>query len=87
MKQTIKKLSENPNCIEMYKQQKYYLAEENTQFILFRKKYNFFHHLGWTILLFWLSLILYNNTIISLIMFVLYPILQHYTTIKVLKNE
>lgn len=83
----VKKLSEEPNCIEMYKQKNFNLVDETKEYLLFRKKYSFIKHCLWTALMFWVSIGTMGDITLGILMFVGYPIMCHYETIKVMKNE
>ena len=84
MKQKIKNLKDVPNCIEMYKQQGYFMAEENSDYLLFRKKNKILNYIGFIIIMFWIGVFM-GFMWFGLLALVLYPIANYYDTIKVLK--
>jgi len=82
-----KKFSEVPNCIEMYKQKKYILEEETSEYLLFKKKFGIISWILWTSLFFWIGVVTMETMLLGMFMFIAYPISIQFDTIKVIKNE
>ncbi|NCD07329.1 MAG: hypothetical protein EOL97_14545 [Spirochaetia bacterium] len=87
MSEKVRKLSEEPNAIEMYKQNGYILSEETKEYLLFREKYKLIHHILLTALFYWVGIFTMGVMTLGMLMFIGYPIMCHYNRIKVMKNE